>query len=162
MHGDYSHFSEVRWARVTASFPLKHLLCLHWRKRNNPARRSSAWKACLLDICPLTYLGRDSFLCLRSNAISPGWSLMGLEGWEKISSSSFNFCPRKGYKKHSLKCPYGRPAMGCGPISTLFSPITKQTVPGLSPKTDWTKISTFWRKLKGSRGGNSKMIWVLH
>lgn len=56
VHRDCSHCSESCWPRVTASFPLKYLLCLHRRKRNNPTQSSFVQKGCLLDICSLIYL----------------------------------------------------------------------------------------------------------
>lgn len=83
VHLDYGHCSEARWPRVIESFPLKHLLCLHWRERNNPSWCSFVWKAYSLDICPLIYLERDLFFSLGSNGISLGWSLMGL-GFRKV------------------------------------------------------------------------------
>ena len=75
----------------------------------------------------------------------------------KISSSSFNLCPRKGYKKdedepsfcykHAIECPY-RSAVGCGPNPSSYLPIIQQAIPSLRLRTAWTKISTFWKKTK--------------
>lgn len=107
----------------TLSF--KTFACLHWRKRNNLAWSCFVWKACLLDMCLLIYLGRDCFLCLGSNGISPGGSLMGLEGCEKISSSSFNLCPRKGIKRRTIWPPFAKALTYVTPQKVSYGMWTK-------------------------------------